>query len=63
MFVKFEDYHCKYQNTYVKHDSAVIEEEVEFVIEITSAFMKHFVRLAGKSEFDGGWARTCPDQP
>jgi len=48
MFVKLIDYYCKYQNTYIKHDDAVIEEEVEFVIEITAAFMKHFVRLADK---------------
>ena len=48
MFVKLVDYYCKYQNTYIKHDDAVIEEEVEFVIEITAAFMKHFVRLAGR---------------
>jgi hypothetical protein len=48
MFVKLVDYYCKYQNTYIKHDDAVIEEEVEFIIEITAAFMKHFVRLAGK---------------
>ena len=48
MFVKLVDYYCKYQNTYVKHDDAVIEEEVEFTIEITAAFMKHFLRLAAK---------------
>jgi hypothetical protein len=48
MFVKLVDYYCKYQNNYVKHDDAVIEEEVEFMIEITAAFMKHFVRLAGR---------------
>lgn len=48
MFVKLIDYYCKYQNTYVKHDDAVIEEEVEFVIELTAAFMKHLVRLARK---------------
>lgn len=48
MFLKLVDYYCKYQNTYVKHDDAVIEEEVEFIIEITAAFMKHFVRLAGR---------------
>jgi hypothetical protein len=48
MFSKLIDYYCKYQNTYVKHDTAVIEEEVEFIIEITAAFLKHFVRLAGK---------------
>ncbi len=46
MFVKLVDYYCKYQNNYVKHDDAVIEEEVEFIIEITAAFLKHFVRLA-----------------
>jgi hypothetical protein len=48
MFVKLVDYYTKYQNTYVKHDDAVIEEEVEFVMEITSAFMKHLVRLSYK---------------
>jgi hypothetical protein len=47
MFVKLVEYYSKYQNTYVKHNSAVIEEEVEFVLEITSAFMKHLIRLAG----------------
>lgn len=45
MFVKLVDYYAKYHNTYVKHDDAVIEEEVEFIIEITSSFMKHLVRL------------------
>ena len=48
MFTKLIDYYCKYQNTYIKHDDAVIEEEVEFIIEITAAFMKHFVRLSAK---------------
>jgi hypothetical protein len=48
MFAKLVDYYCKYQNTYVKHDDAVIEEELEFVLEITAAFMKHFVRIAAR---------------
>lgn len=48
MFVKLVDYYCKYQNTYVKHDDAVIEEEIEFILEITAAFMKHFVRLGAR---------------
>lgn len=48
MFVKLIDYYSKYQNTYVKHDDAVIEDEVEFIIEITAAFMRHFVRLRAK---------------
>lgn len=48
MFQKLVDYYCKYQNSYVKHDDAVIEEEVEFIIEMTAAFMKHFVRLPSR---------------
>lgn len=46
MFSKLLDYYSKYQNNYIKHDDAVIEEEIEFVMEITSSFMKHLVRLA-----------------
>ncbi|MBI5162335.1 MAG: hypothetical protein HY985_00365 [Magnetospirillum sp.] len=46
MFLKLIDYYTKYQNSYVKHDDAVIEEEIEFVFEITSSFMKHLVRIA-----------------
>ena len=45
MFVKLIDYYAKYHNSYVKHDDAVIEEEIEFVLEITSSFMKHLVRI------------------
>lgn len=48
MFVTLVDYYTKYQNTYVKHDDAVIEEEVEFMLELTSSFMKHVVRLSYK---------------
>lgn len=47
MFSKLLEYYSKYQNTYVKHDSAVVEEEVEFVFEITSCFMRHLVRIYG----------------
>jgi hypothetical protein len=46
MFLKLIDYYAKYQNTYVKHDDAVIEEEIELVLEITASFMKHLVRLS-----------------
>lgn len=48
MFVKLIDYYAKYNNSYVKHDDAVIEEEIEFILEITSSFMKHLVRLNGR---------------
>ena len=49
MFEKLVDYFTKYQNTYVKHDDAVPGAEMEFVIEITSSFMKHLVRLSSKA--------------
>lgn len=48
MFVKLVNYYTDYQNTYVKHDDAVIEEEVEFVFELTSSFMKYVVRISTK---------------
>ena len=48
MFAKLVEYYGKYHNTYVKHDDAVIEEEVEFILEITAAFMKHLVRIAAR---------------
>ncbi len=46
MFQKLIDYFCKYQNTHIKHNDNVIEEEVEFILEITSSFMKHFIRMS-----------------
>jgi len=49
MFQKLLEYYAKYQNTYVKHDDAVIEEEIEIVLEITASFMKHLVRLGATS--------------
>ena len=45
MFVKLIDYYSKYQNTYVKHDDAVPTAEVDFILEITSSFMKHLIRI------------------
>lgn len=45
MFQKLIEYFSKYQNTYIKHRDNVIEQEVEFIFEITSSFMKHLVRL------------------
>jgi len=49
MFVKLIDYYAKYHNSYVKHDDAVVEEEIEFVLEITSSFMKHLARLHARA--------------
>lgn len=49
MLVQLINYYTDYQNTYIKHDDAVIDEEVEFVVEITSSFMKYIVRVSSKS--------------
>jgi hypothetical protein len=46
MFAKLLDYYAKYHNNYIKHDDAVNEIEIEFLIELTSSFMKHLVRLS-----------------
>lgn len=45
MFSSLLSYYCQYQNDYVKHDDAVKEEEIEFIIEITSSFMKHLIKI------------------
>ena len=50
MFCKLLDYYSKYQNSYVKHNDAVLEEEIEFIFEITASFMKHLVRLNSNDE-------------
>jgi len=50
MFQKLLDYYSKYQNSYVKHNDDVIEEEIEFIFEITASFMKHLVRLNSRDE-------------
>lgn len=45
MFRLLVDYYSKYQNTFVKHNDLVIEEEIEFIFEMTSSFMKHLVKM------------------
>ena len=47
MFKKLLDYYTSYQNNYVKHSSSgsIKEEEVEFIIELTSSFMKHLIKV------------------
>jgi len=44
MFSKLIDYYCKYQNTYIKHSDKVNESEVEFIIEMTSIFMRNLIK-------------------
>ena len=45
MFQKLIDYYSKYQNTYIKHNDHIIEEEIELMLELTSTFMKHLIRI------------------
>lgn len=46
MFIKLLDYFCKYQNEHVKHDDKVAEIETDFIIDLTSSFMKAIIRSA-----------------
>lgn len=45
MFLKMIDYFSKYQNTYVKHNDNVNENEIEILIELASSFMKYLIRI------------------
>ncbi|HDZ61706.1 MAG TPA: hypothetical protein ENH40_00995 [Nitrospirae bacterium] len=49
MFRILIDYYTKYQNTYVKHDDAVIESEIEIMFEMTCAFMRFLIRIEGNN--------------
>jgi hypothetical protein len=50
MFRTLVDYYTKYQNAFVKHNDAVIEEEIEFIFEMTSSFMKHLIKMHQKGQ-------------
>ncbi len=50
MFSKLLDYFSKYQNEHVKHNDQVPEIEVDFIVDMTSTFMKSIVKCAGKSQ-------------
>jgi hypothetical protein len=45
MFLKLIDYFSKYQNTYVKHNDNVNDNEIEIILEIASSFMKFIIRI------------------
>jgi hypothetical protein len=48
MFRTLVDYYTKYQNAFVKHNDAVVEEEIEFIFEMTSSFIKHLIKMHHK---------------
>lgn len=43
MFNRLLDYYAKYQNNYVKHNDAVKYSEIDFVINLTTLFMRSFM--------------------
>ncbi|MBL7706348.1 MAG: hypothetical protein JNM21_12455 [Taibaiella sp.] len=44
MFNSLLDYYSKYQNKYVKHDDNIKEKEIEFIVDLTSTFMKFITK-------------------
>ncbi|WP_311406113.1 hypothetical protein [Lancefieldella rimae] len=48
MLVKIIEYYTRFQNNHVKHNDAVNDDEIEYVIELTSVVMKYLVKVLGK---------------
>ena len=44
MFRKLIEYFAKYQNNYVKHDDKIPKNEIEFIIDLTTTFMKYLIK-------------------
>lgn len=44
MFNKLLDYYGKYQNNYVKHNNSIKPDEIDFIIDLTSTFMKFLIK-------------------
>lgn len=53
MIIKIIDYYTKFQNNHVKHNDAVNEKEIEFIIELTSVVMKYLIKVNGGTETNG----------
>ncbi len=49
MVQKIIDYYTKFQNNHVKHDDVVNENEIEYVIELTSVIMKFLIKANGEN--------------
>ena len=45
LVIKTVDYLCKYQNQYVKHNDAVNPEEIDYIIEHTSATINFLIKV------------------
>ena len=40
-------YYTDFQNSHVKHNDSVNEQEIEYVIELTSIVMKFLIKISG----------------
>lgn len=45
MIIALSDYFSKYQDIYVKHNDLIFQDELEFIFETTSSFMRFLVRM------------------
>jgi hypothetical protein len=45
MVSKLTDYFCKYQNEHVKHDDSIGENEVQYIIELSSVMIKFIISI------------------
>ena len=50
MFWRLIDYYAEYQNNNIKHNDKVNKQEIEFIIEMTSLFMKNIVKFKDSEE-------------
>lgn len=48
LFNTVVDIYSKYQNNHVKHQDKVIDDEINFIVGLTSLLMQHIIRLAKK---------------
>ena len=44
MFNKLLDYYSKYHNNYIKHNDKVNSNEVDFIVELTTLFMRNMIK-------------------
>lgn len=53
MVIQIIKYYTDFQNNHVKHNDKVNEDEIEYVIELTSIVMKYLIKMSEKE--DGGY--------
>jgi hypothetical protein len=49
MFLKLIEYYCKYQNEYVKHDDSIKENEIDFIINVSSSFIRLLLQVNNRN--------------